>query len=124
MAAPKDFDDYLAGVPEPARSTLQKLRETIRAVAPDATETISYRMPTFRYRGKPFLGMQAAKDHCSLHTMGYVPAELERDLERYETGKGTVRFPPEKPLPAALVRKIARVRMAQIEGGTGYRGRS
>jgi len=120
----RDFNDYLAAVPEPARTTLEKLRTTIRAAVPEATETISYRMPTFKYRGKALVALNAAKDHCALHLMGYIPAELEADLEKYDTGKGTVRFPSDKPLPAALVRKVVKVRIAQVEGGKGYRARS
>ena len=91
MAVAKDFDDYLAAVPEPAHATLERLRKTIHAAVPEATETISYRMPTFRYRGKPLVALAATKAHCSLHLMGYVPDELEADLERYDTGKGTIR---------------------------------
>ena len=124
MAVAKDFDDYLAAVPEPAHATLEKLRKTIHAAVPEATETISYRMPTFRYRGKPLVALAAAKDHCSLHLMGYVPDELEADLERYDTGKGTIRFPSDEPLPAALVRKVVKVRIAQVEAGKGYLARS
>jgi uncharacterized protein YdhG (YjbR/CyaY superfamily) len=119
MAVAKDFDDYLAAVPEPARTTLAKLRKTIHAAVPEATETISYRMPTFRYRGKPLVALAAATDHCSLHLMGYVPDELEADLERYDTGKGTIRFPSDEPLPAALVRKVVKVRIAQVEASKG-----
>ena len=118
---PKDVDGYLANVPEPQRSTLQALRRTIGEAVPDAIETISYRMPTFKLRGKYLLGMSAAKDHCSLHTMGYLPDELEADLAGYDTGKGTIRFPAEAPLPAALVRKIAKARLAQLEGTSGWR---
>ena len=124
MAVAKDFDDYLTAVPEPARATLEKLRKTIQAAVPEATETISYRMPTFKYQGKPLVALAAAKDHCSLHLMGYVPAELEADLERYDTGKGTIRFPSDEPLPAALVRKVVKARIAQVEAGKGYRARS
>jgi uncharacterized protein YdhG (YjbR/CyaY superfamily) len=117
-AAPKDFDDYLVQVPQPARRTLQKLRESIKAAVPEATETIRYRLPTFTYRGKPLLGMGAAKEHCSLFLMGYIPPELEADLEKYDRGKGTVRFPVDKPLPASLVRKVVRVRVDQVESAT------
>ena len=117
MTPAKDFDEYLAAVPEPARTTLEKLRGTIRAAVPEATETISYRMPTFKYRGKPLVALAAAKDHCSLHLMGYIPAELEPDLEKYDTGKGSIRFPSDRPLPATLVRKVVKVRVAQVEGG-------
>jgi uncharacterized protein YdhG (YjbR/CyaY superfamily) len=113
----RDFDDYLAMVPEPARTTLEKLRGTIRSAVPEATETISYRLPTFKYRGKPLVALGAAKDHCSFFLMGYIPPELEADLEKYNTGKGMIRFPADKPLPAALVRKIVKARIAQVESG-------
>jgi uncharacterized protein YdhG (YjbR/CyaY superfamily) len=124
MSPAKDFDEYLAAVPEPARTTLEKLRGTIRAAVPEATETISYRMPTFKFRGKPLVALAAAKDHCSLHLMGYIPAELEPDLEKYDTGKGSIRFPSDRPLPATLVRKVVKVRVAQVEGGKGPRART
>jgi uncharacterized protein YdhG (YjbR/CyaY superfamily) len=118
-----DFDDYLAAVPEPARTTLEKLRRTIRAAAPEATETISYRLPTFKYKGRPLVALGASKDHCAFYLMSYVPPDLEAELERYDTGKGTIRFPADKPLPAALVRKVVKARIAQVERGSRY-GRS
>jgi uncharacterized protein YdhG (YjbR/CyaY superfamily) len=111
---PKDVDEYLRGVREPARTTLETLRRMIRDAEPELTEAISYRMPTFKYRGRPLVGLSAAKDHCSLHFMGYVPSELEPDLARYDTAKGTVRFPTGEPLPEALVRRILEVRVAQV----------
>jgi uncharacterized protein YdhG (YjbR/CyaY superfamily) len=114
---PKDFDDYLGSVPEPARTTLEKLRRTIRGAVPEATEAINYGMPAFKYMGKPLVALKASKDHCALQTMGYIPAELQADLEKYDTGKGTIRFPVDKPLPAGLVRKIVKVRVAQVESG-------
>lgn len=116
----RDFDDYLAAVPEPARTTLEKLRRMIRAAAPEATETISYRLPTFKYRGKPLVALGASKDHCAFYLMSYVPPELEAELEKYDTGKGTIRFRADKLLPAPLVRKLVKARMAQVESGSGY----
>ena len=74
-------------------------------------------MPTFRYQGKPLVALSAAKDHCSLHLMGYIPPQLEADVVKYGTGKGTIRFPVDKPLPASLVRKVVKTRIAQVEGG-------
>lgn len=116
----RDFDDYLAAVAEPARTTLEKVRKMIRAAAPEATETISYRLPTFKYKGKPLVALGASKDHCAFYLMSYVPPELEADLEKYDTGKGTIRFPADKPLPAALVRKLVKARIAQVQSGSGY----
>lgn len=116
----RDFDDYLAAVPEPARTTLEKVRKMIRAAAPEATETISYRLPTFKYKGKPLVALGASRDHCAFYLMSYVPPELEADLEKYDTGKGTIRFPADKPLPAGLVRKLVKARIAQVQSGSGY----
>lgn len=116
----KDFEDYLAAVSEPARTTLEKLRVMVRETAPEVTETISYRLPTFRYKGKPLVAIGASKDHCAFYLMGYMPPELEADLEKYDTGRGTIRFPPDKPLPAALVRKVVKARVAQVDSGRGY----
>ena len=102
----------------------RKLRQVIRTAVPDATETISYRLPTFQYKGKPLVALGASRDHCSLYLMGYVPAELEADLAKYDTGKGTIRFPADRPLPESLVRKVVRTRIGLIESGKGYRARS
>ncbi len=113
---PKDVEDYLAGVPEPARSTLKKIRAAIRsAVPPEATEAISYRMPTFRYKG-PLVGYAAFANHCSLFPMDpSVIEEFQVELRKYGTSKGTIRFPIDKPLPSALVRKLVKARIARNE---------
>lgn len=109
-------DEYLAGVPEPARTTLGKLRATIRAAAPkDATEKISYGMPAFYYKGG-LVAYAAFKGHCSLFPMdGGITKEFAAELAKYEVAKGTIRFALDKPLPAALVRKIVKARVAKNE---------
>ncbi len=114
--APKDVDEYLAGVPEPARGTLNKIRATIRSAAPkEATETISYGMPAFRYKGA-LVAFAAFKDHCSLFPMSGRALEAFRDeLQGYSTSKGAIRFPLDRPLPAALVKKLVKARVAQNE---------
>jgi uncharacterized protein YdhG (YjbR/CyaY superfamily) len=113
---PKDVDKYLAGVPEPARSTLQRLRATIRATAPrQAVETISWGMPMFKYQGL-LVGFAAFSDHCSLFPMSAsVIVALKNELKGFSTSKGTIRFPVDTPLPAALVKKIVKARLAQNE---------
>jgi uncharacterized protein YdhG (YjbR/CyaY superfamily) len=115
-AAPKDVDEYLARVPEPARSTLNEIRAVIRsAVPPEATEAISYRMPTFNYKG-PLLGFAAFSNHCGLYPMNPSVIEAFKDeLKDFHTSKGTIRFPLDRPLPAALVKKLVKVRIAQNE---------
>ena len=114
--APKDVDEYLAGVPEPARSTLNRVRAAIRsAVPPEATEAISYRMPTFKYKG-PLLGFAAFPNHCGLYPMS--PAVMEafkKELQGFHTSKGAIRFPVDKPLSAALVKKLVKARIAENE---------
>ena len=115
-AAPKDVDDYLARVPEPAHSTLQKIRAMIRAAAPkEATEGISYGMPAFRYKGA-LVGYAAFKQHCSFFPMSAsILDSMPDDLKNYRTSKGTIQFPMDKPLPLALVKKIVKARIAENE---------
>jgi uncharacterized protein YdhG (YjbR/CyaY superfamily) len=111
-----EVDEYLARVPEPARSTLNRIRATIRSVVPpEATEAISYGMPTFRYKG-PLLGYAAFPNHCGLYPMNpAVIVAFQDELKRFETSKGTIRFPIDKPLPAALVKKLVKARIAENE---------
>lgn len=110
-----EVDDYLAAVPEEARATLEKLRKTIQAAAPKATETISYRVPTFKYRG-PLVAFAAFPNHCGFYVMSPSVMEAHKDkLESFDTSKGTIRFPASKPLPAALVRKLVKARIAENE---------
>jgi uncharacterized protein YdhG (YjbR/CyaY superfamily) len=119
-APARDVDNYLARVPEDARAALEKLRRAISAAAPKATEGISYQVPTFKHHGRPLVGFGAAKNHCAFYVMSPDVVHANRaDLKEYETGKGSIRFPAGKPLPAALVRKLVKARIAEIETGGG-----
>jgi uncharacterized protein YdhG (YjbR/CyaY superfamily) len=111
-----DVESYLAACPEPHRSTLEKLRATIRSVVPkETTEAISYGMPSFRYKGG-LVGYAAFKAHCSFFPMsGRLVEEFADELKAYKTSKGTIQFPADKPLPAALVKKMVKARIAQNE---------
>jgi uncharacterized protein YdhG (YjbR/CyaY superfamily) len=115
-APPKTIDEYLATVPEPARGTLNKIRATIRSVVPpEATEAISYRMPTFKYKGS-LVAFAAFTNHCSFFPMSLsVIDAFKDDLKGFHTSKGTLQFPLDKPLPAALVKEIVKARIAQNE---------
>jgi len=114
-SAPKTVDEYLAAVAEPARTTLQKTRAAIRAAAPpEATEGISYGMPVFKFKGV-LVWFAAFADHCSLFPTAGVIAAFKNELESFPTSKGTIQFPLDKPLPAALVKKMVKARLAQIE---------
>jgi len=103
---PKDIDDYLSRVPEPARTTLEKVRAAIRSVVPpEAAETISYGIPTFKYTGM-LVSFAAFKHHCSFFPASYaVIRKFHKELKNFEVSKGTIRFPLDKPLPAALVKR-------------------
>ena len=109
---PKTQDDYLAQVSSDKRAALQKLRRIIKAAAPKAEECISYQIPAFRLKGKFLVAYGAAANHCAFYP-GSVLTQLKNELTGYDTSKGTLRFPPEKPLPAALVRKLVKLRMAE-----------
>ena len=105
---------YLAAVPKDARAALVKLRKAIKAAAPQATEGISYGMPAFKHQG-PLVYYAAFKDHCSFFPGSVaVMRRFAAELKDYDTtGKGTIRFPAKKPLPAALVTKLVRTRVAE-----------
>jgi uncharacterized protein YdhG (YjbR/CyaY superfamily) len=112
-AAPQTIDEYLEGVPEPHRSTLEKIRAMVRAAVPkDATEAISYGMPAFKYKGG-LVGFAAFKNHCSFFPMNSaLVEEFKEELKNYKTSKGTIQFPANKPLPASLVKKMVKARVA------------
>jgi len=115
-APPKSVDEYIEAVSEPARSTLKKIRAIIRSVVPpETTETISYGIPTFKYKGSLF-AFAAFSNHCSLFPMGSsVIQTFKDDLKGFPTSKGTIRFPVDQPPPAALVKKLVKARIAQNE---------
>jgi uncharacterized protein YdhG (YjbR/CyaY superfamily) len=113
-------EEYLAQVPEPGRSTLEKVRAAIRDAAPAAaTETLAYRMPAFHYKGT-LVAYAAFKRHCSLFPMSAALIDaLEEEMKEYRTAKGTLQFPLDRPLPAALVKKLVKARVAQNEEKPG-----
>lgn len=115
-ANPKTVDEYLVSVPEPARSTLNKVRAAIRSVVPaETTEVISYRIPAFKYK-RMLMWYAAFGDHCSLFPTASVIHKFKEELKPFRTSKGTIHFPVDKPLPAALVKKMAKARLAELEG--------
>lgn len=111
----KSVDEYLSSIPDDARMVLESLRTLIKSIVPDVTETISYGMPTFKYKGKAFAGFAAFKEHCSYFPMsGSVVEKLKGDLKSYTTTRGTVHFPIDKPLPATLVKKLIKTRLSEL----------
>ncbi len=113
---PKTVAAYLAGVAEPARTTLQTLRKTIKATAPQATEGISYGIPTLKLDGRMLASFAAFTNHCSFFP-GAVIEDFQEELKSYQTSKGTIRFAVDKPLPAGLVKKILKARIERMKKG-------
>ena len=111
-----DIDAFLAALPANVQDALEGLRRTIGAAAPDAVEVIAYGVPAFRYRGRPLVSFGAGKGHCAFYVQSPAVMEAHRtELEGYDTGKGTIRFAPDRPLPAALVTTLVRARIAETD---------
>ena len=114
MAASASVEDYLAALPVERRAVMQWLRETIKAAAPEATEVISYGMPAFKSHGQFLVSYDAYKKHYSLFPASQAVIEAcGSELKPYLTGKGTISFRADKPLSAALVTRIVKVRFAE-----------
>ncbi len=114
---PKTIDEYLATVSDDKRAALDRLREIIKATAPKAEECISYQLPAFRLDGKMLVAFGATANHCAFYPMSSTTVQAHKDeLKDYDTSKGTIRFQPDHPLPAALVRKLVRARIAENAG--------
>jgi len=117
-----EIDAYLDALEDPKRTSLEKLRETILAIVPDAEQTISYGMPAFRLRGKVIAGFAAFRNHLGyLPHSGSVIPQLGKELEGYTYTRGSLHFPVDQSLPEELVRKLLAVRMAEAFGGDGGR---
>jgi uncharacterized protein YdhG (YjbR/CyaY superfamily) len=113
--AARDVDEYLRGLSPKPRAALSRLRRTIQAAAPEAVEAISYRMPSYRLHG-PLVYFAAFTDHCSLFPASKrILRQFDRELARFDASGATIRFTPEKPLPAALVRRIVKARVRENE---------
>ena len=116
-AKPQTINEYLATLPEDKRAALEKIRRAILAAAPLAEECFSYGLPTFQLAGRKLVSFGAAAKHCAFYLLSSTTVEAFHDeLQAYDTSKGTIRFPPNKPLPAALIRKLVKARIAENGG--------
>jgi len=114
---PATIDEYLDALTSGKRSALERLRRIIHAAAPGAEERISYQIPAFRLHGKWLVYLGAGANHCAIYGLRET---RKGELKDYDTsGKGTIRFQPDKPLPATLVRKLLKARIAAIKQGMG-----
>lgn len=116
MAPARDVDGYLAAVPADARAALERLRKIIRAAAPGASEVISYQIPAYRFKGRLLVSFAAHQNHCGFYVMSpEVMRAHAGELAKYETATGSIRFPADRPLPAALVTRLVKARIAENE---------
>jgi len=113
LAKPQTIDEYLAPLSNEKRAALEKLRRAIKSAAPKAEECISYQIPAFRLGGRMLVAFGAAANHCAFYP-GSFPVKAHKDeLKAYDTSKGTIRFQADSPLPATLVRKLVKTRIAE-----------
>jgi uncharacterized protein YdhG (YjbR/CyaY superfamily) len=112
-STPKTIDNYIAGFPKDVQEILEKIRLTIRKAAPDAEETISYQIPTFTLKGKYLVYFAAYKKHIGLYPAPRGSEKFKQELSGYEGGKGTVRFPFDKPIPFDLISRIVKFRVKE-----------
>jgi uncharacterized protein YdhG (YjbR/CyaY superfamily) len=109
-----EVDDYLAAVPETSRAALEALRQTIKEALPESTEVISYKVPTFKYQDRPVVAYGATQTGCTFYVMSTdVFNAFKGAVKGYKTGQGSIRFEPDNPLPAELVTKIVKARVAE-----------
>jgi uncharacterized protein YdhG (YjbR/CyaY superfamily) len=117
-APSQTIDEYLARLSDEKRTALEKLRRAIKSAAPKSQECISYKIPAFRLAGRMLVPFGAAANHCASYA-GAHPVRAHKDeLKAYDASKGTIRFPADKPLPAALVRKLVKTRIAEFAART------
>jgi uncharacterized protein YdhG (YjbR/CyaY superfamily) len=114
QTASKDIDEYIAGFPSDVQEILEKIRMTIRKAAPGVEEKISYQMPTFTLKGRYLVYFAAYKKHIGLYPAPRGGEEFKEELSGYEGGKGTVRFPFDKPIPFDLIRRIVKFRVKEV----------
>src|SRR5882724_9597610 len=110
-ASAKDLDRYFVSLPEESRAALESLRKVVRVIVPDAVETISYGVPTFKLNNRMLVSYAGFKNHCSFFP-GAGPIETHKDeLKNFPISKGTIRFTPDRPLSPALVKKLVKTRI-------------
>lgn len=116
MNTSPEIDQYINRLPEAQKAALQQLRQDIALLVPEATETMSTKVPAFRYKGKYLMSFSATKNHLALLVMqGGAMKSLTQELQEYDTGSRIIRFTPDNPLPHDLLEKIIRFRQVEID---------
>jgi uncharacterized protein YdhG (YjbR/CyaY superfamily) len=117
------IDEYIAGFPAETQKVLRQMRELIRVSAPDATETISYAIPTFDLNGRHLVHFAGFARHIGFYPIPTGIEAFKKDFEPYKQGRGSVQFPLSQPLPADLIRRVVEIRVEENRGRTGSRSR-
>jgi len=120
--APQTIDAYIAVFPDNVQATLQHIRQTIHAAAPEATEAIAYGMPTFRLHGN-LVHFAAFKNHIGFYPVPSGMAAFQEELSAYKQGKGSVQFPLDKPIPYDLIRRITCFRVDENRAAAAAKGK-
>jgi uncharacterized protein YdhG (YjbR/CyaY superfamily) len=117
------MDDYIATFPEDVQNILKQVRSTIKAAAPKAEETISYEIPTFKLNGKYLTYFAGWKNHISIYPIPAGDTAFRKAVEPYVSGKGTLKFPLDKPIPYKLITQMVKLQIAANLEKTGYRSK-
>ncbi len=121
--APQNIDEYIAGFPKDIQEILQKIRMTIKKAAPSAEETISYKMPTFNLKGQYLIYFAAYKKHIGLYPVPTGDDAFNKEVAKYQVGKGTLQFPLDEPMPYKLISKIVKARVKENDAKASARGK-
>ncbi len=122
QGGPKTIDEYIAGYPPEVQEILQKVRATIRKAAPEAQETIKYRLPTFTLNGN-LVYFGAFRNHIGFYPTSSGTAKFKRELSPYAGAKGSIRFPLDKPMPYGLISKIVKFRVRENKARAAAKGK-
>ncbi|MEW6401361.1 MAG: DUF1801 domain-containing protein [Chloroflexota bacterium] len=123
MTTPSTIDEYIAGFPADVEAILEKFRATIHKAAPEAKETISYKIPTFTLNGHYLIYFAAYKNHISVYPAPMGAPEFKEELAKYGSGRGTLKFPLDKPIPVGLIRKLVKYRIRENETKAAAKGK-
>lgn len=116
-ARPNDLQSYLATLPEPQREALSRLGDLVLSTCKEATPHFGYGLPGFKYLAHPLLYLGATKKHCAIY--GSVPEALVERFADFDLSRGTIRFTPERPIPAALIKALVKAKMAETRARWG-----
>jgi uncharacterized protein YdhG (YjbR/CyaY superfamily) len=122
--APQDIDEYISDFPKEVQNILQKIRATIKKAAPDSEETISYKMPTFNLKGHYLVYFAAYKKHIGFYPAPIGNEEFKEEIAPYESGRGTLQFPLDTPIPYRLITRIVKFRRKEILARAATRRKS